>query len=368
MTIEEILAALNTHKVRTTYGAVGKLIGLPAIAVAGRLGDRRIEASWVVSASSGRPSGYPDTLRHPELYKYSGVIKAPESLTALITGETDIQSLLVEVKSRPKSVAGAVKTKPRPQHYDLAQIRPGEGQTVLMGVDLAWLSDKNGSGIAIGVLKDRQLELQHVYSGVIGLDNVMKIIDAQPGLSGLAIDAPLIIANQSGSRPCEKALSSVYSPKWAGCHPSNLDRYPNAASVRLAQYLQSNGFDHLGKSPGKWQLECYPHPAIINLFGLDKRLAYKKGTIADKKRGQVQLANYLKGLNNSSRLSLIIHSDCGIYFDPGRIESLSGQGIKDNEDGLDAALCLYIAALYATGSSMECYGGLDEGYIVVPSA
>ncbi|MEH6550649.1 MAG: DUF429 domain-containing protein [Pseudomonadales bacterium] len=368
MTLDQILASLNDHKVRATYGAVGKLIGLPAIGVAARLGDRRREASWVVNASTGKPSGYPDSMYHPELYHYAGVIKTPENLSALINGETNVESLLVEVKPRQKSIGGLAKRKPPTESYQLASIKPVEGQILLMGIDLAWLSDKNGSGIAVGVLDGNQLELKQLYSGVIGLDRVIAIIDSQQGLSGLAIDAPLIITNQSGTRPCEKALSSVYSPKWAGCHPSNLDRYPNAASVQLAQHLQSNGFDHLGKPQGKWQLECYPHPAIINLFGLDKRLAYKKGSVADKKHGQQQLANYLRTLRNSSNLVLTINPDCESYFDPERIESLSGQGVKDNEDGLDAALCLYIAALYATGSSMECYGDLDEGYIVVPSS
>ena len=50
MDIRTILAGLNTHQIRATYGAVGELLGIPAIGVGRYLGDPRAEASWVVSA------------------------------------------------------------------------------------------------------------------------------------------------------------------------------------------------------------------------------------------------------------------------------------------------------------------------------
>jgi len=88
-----------------------------------------------------------------------------------------------------------------------------DSDSVLMGIDLAWLSDKNGSGLAVGVLSGREITVTDVYTGVIGYDHVVNIIDSVPGLAGLAIDAPLIINNNSGKRPCEKALNAVYSKK-----------------------------------------------------------------------------------------------------------------------------------------------------------
>jgi hypothetical protein len=56
--IEQILACLNRDQIRATYGAVGEVMGIPAIGVGRHLGESRAEASWIVSASSGKPSGY----------------------------------------------------------------------------------------------------------------------------------------------------------------------------------------------------------------------------------------------------------------------------------------------------------------------
>jgi predicted RNase H-like nuclease len=371
MHIDLILAALNEYKTRATYGAVGELLGIPAIGVGRKLGDQRPEASWIVGAKNGKPSGYTDDNCHPELYSNPLVIRTGEQLLALVDDETGWFAMSAPAIQRAARPAGEpakqTSTKLAVPEITISSVEPAAGESHLMGIDLAWLSDANGSGLAIGTLAGNQLRLEKLYANVIGFDRVVNIISSLPNLSGLAIDAPLIINNSSSSRPCEKALSKVYSPKWAGCHPSNLERYPNAASVRLGNLLKGNGFAHLGVPfKGKWQIECYPHPAIIELFGLKKRLAYKKGKTEEKKAGQIQLARFIKSLSKSTELSLELDAECELFFDEEHIRCLSGQALKDNEDGLDAALCLYIAGLYAIGSPMQCFGDVNNGYIVVP--
>jgi predicted RNase H-like nuclease len=244
----------------------------------------------------------------------------------------------------------------------------GDSDTILMGVDLAWLSDKNGSGLAVGQLSGNTLSVSDVYTAVIGYQNVVTIIDSVPGLAGLAIDAPLIIKNTSGNRPCEKALNAVYAKKWAGCHPSNLGLYPEASSVNLGADLLKKQFQHLGR-PGheKWQFECYPHPSMVELFALEKRLAYKKGKVEEKRAGQKQLARLIQSLKGRS-LSLTINPELNYLLDEARIGVLRGQALKDNEDALDAIICLYIAGLYASGAPMQTFGDIESGYVVVPRA
>jgi predicted RNase H-like nuclease len=124
---------------------------------------------------------------------------------------------------------------------------------------------------------------------------------------------------------------------------------------------------HLGwGNESGWQIECYPHPALIELFGLDKRHKYKKGTQKEKQRGQIELAEYIQSLCSSSTLSLQIPDAFSAYLDAKHIQGLSGQGLKHNEDALDALICLYIAALYAIGKKMVVFGDSEKGYIVVP--
>lgn len=240
-------------------------------------------------------------------------------------------------------------------------------ETRLAGIDLAWMGEKNGSGIAIGSLSNNVLRVEAIHCGVIGLYSVNDILSSCQALSGIGIDAPLIITNTHGARPCEKELSTVYNARWAGCYPSNLTRFPDASSVKLASWLSKHGFSHLAEGSGdRWQIECYPHPAIIELFGLDKRLRYKKGSPDEKRQGQAALAGHIRNLASRPALALEIPDAFNHHLDPQYIESLRGQRLKDNEDALDSLICLYVAGLFATGFEMTTFGDMETGYIVVP--
>ena len=233
----------------------------------------------------------------------------------------------------------------------------------IAGVDLAWRSQKNPSGVCIGKISDDVVRVTEIYSAMYGVAKVLEVLLEASDLCGIAIDAPLIIKNQSGQRLCEKNLSKLYGSRWASCHPSNKTLYPNAKSVELSRKLEQEGFSHLGSE--KWQIECYPHPAIIEIFGLEKRLPYKKGKVLEKKDGQKRLANYLKALSGSQIFRLRFEIDVP-NIDEEYIDSLRGKQLKNNEDTLDSILCLYIAALYRLGIKSTTFGTLESGYIYVP--
>jgi hypothetical protein len=56
VSLDEILQFLNHDKVRATYGAVAEVLGVIPRSMGARLGTRRPEASWIVSASNGLQS------------------------------------------------------------------------------------------------------------------------------------------------------------------------------------------------------------------------------------------------------------------------------------------------------------------------
>ncbi|MCG8028427.1 MAG: DUF429 domain-containing protein [Candidatus Thiodiazotropha endolucinida] len=234
----------------------------------------------------------------------------------------------------------------------------------LVGVDLAWRSDRNPTALASGELLDGVLRLQAIEVDLFPVKQLMQHMRGIEGLTGVAIDASLIIPNQTGQRPCEKALSRVYGSRGAACHASNTTLYPQADSVALSRQLSREGFQHLGQT--KWQIECYPHPAMIEIFGLERRLLYKKGSVTQKRAGQKQLAELIGRLNNSPVLPLEIAPDLQIYFDPVKIDQLAGRSLKSNEDVLDAVICLYIAGLYALNAQGMVFGDTQAGYIWVP--
>lgn len=240
----------------------------------------------------------------------------------------------------------------------------------LVGIDLAWHCDKHPTAIALGALDNGVLSVVSVEASVLSVDEIVQRIDLASkvagAVTGIAIDASLIIPNRSGQRACETAISKHYGARGAGCHASNTTLYPAADSVALSRRLESSGFAHLNGA--KWQIECYPHPAIIEIFGLARRLRYKKGRVADRKVGQKVLAGLVSGLSDNTVLPLRIDSNVRKPLDGEHIESLRGRALKSNEDTLDAVICLYIAGLYAIKAPGRVFGTVQDGYIWVPQA
>jgi predicted RNase H-like nuclease len=93
---------------------------------------------------------------------------------------------------------------------------------------------------------------------------------------------------------------------------------------------------------------------------------YKKGSMSAKRRGQCKLAEFLLSLAESPVLGLSIPDVLSQPLGHSHIESLSGAALKQNEDILDAMVCLYIAGLYAIGTSDQVFGDASDGYIYVP--
>lgn len=236
--------------------------------------------------------------------------------------------------------------------------------TILAGVDLAWQSATNPSAIAIGSLDSNKLTVNFLWPAVYGIKEVFQAIREIDNLVGVAVDAPLIINNNFGQRLCEREIGVAYGSRNASCHASNKKLYPDANSVELSKNLFQMGFSHLDGN--RWQIECYPHPAIIEIFDLDERLKYKKGRVSEKKAGQIELGRLLGQLSLSPILKLCAGEELAKYSDPEHIKSLKGQALKTNEDALDAIVCLYIAALHSVGGMGQEFGNVKDGYIWIP--
>lgn len=85
--LNRVLKSLNTHKIRATYGAVADILEVHPMKVGGLLGERRPEASWVVSKTTGQPSGYGVEDCHPGLYENPRVLESGMELKDLMEGD-----------------------------------------------------------------------------------------------------------------------------------------------------------------------------------------------------------------------------------------------------------------------------------------
>jgi len=235
------------------------------------------------------------------------------------------------------------------------------------GVDLAWQSERNPTAIAAGSLRGTNLKIDSIYEQLYSANAVLEALTDIPQLRGVAIDAPLIIRNQTGQRDCESAIGREYGSRHASCHTSNLAKFPNSDAVMLSEHLIAKGFAHLGSTSRCWQIECYPHPALIELFNLPTRLPYKRGRVGEKRSGQATLAQLLSGLTGAEHLTLEVPEKLKHYFNPEHIAQLKGKALKHNEDVLDSVVCLVVAACYQLGVRDRVFGSPSQGYIYVPN-
>ena len=136
----------------------------------------------------------------------------------------------------------------------------------LAGIDLAWRSERNATAVACGHLNGGELVLDEIEYQLSSIDSILGFLESRGWPNGVAVDAPLVIRNETGQRDCEKLIGKEYGSRKASCHTSNLSLYPEGNGVKLARCLESQGYRHLANSSEFWQLECYPHPAIIEIF------------------------------------------------------------------------------------------------------
>lgn len=102
------------------------------------------------------------------------------------------------------------------------------------------------------------------------------------------------------------------------------------------------------------------------MFNLKERHQYKKGPVDAKRRGQCELAEFLLNLAESPVLRLSVPEMLSQPLSHSHIDGLSGAALKQNEDILDAMVCLYIAGLYAIGTCDRVFGDAVDGYIYIP--
>src|SRR4051812_44803080 len=79
--LDGVIAALNQHQQRATYSAVAALLNQsPRLLMQKR--PRSQEDSWIVSKTTGRPTGYADTDVHPDLMAKQTILTTRDELAA----------------------------------------------------------------------------------------------------------------------------------------------------------------------------------------------------------------------------------------------------------------------------------------------
>jgi predicted RNase H-like nuclease len=236
-----------------------------------------------------------------------------------------------------------------------------------VGVDLAW-GERSPTGVAA---LDGEGALCHV--GVAG-DDADVLAHLNPYLSGpcvVAIDAPLVVTNPSGNRPCEAALNRDFRRFDAGAHPANTGLPWFADGGRGARLCAALDLDLDPRSAApRRALEVYPHAASVVLFGLDKTLKYKQkqGREFTSLRSELlRLMDFVEGL----RSAMPTLSTAGTAWNSLRdnvVTATRKSALRRAEDPVDAVLCAYIARFVAhRPDDVTVYGDPVTGCIVTPT-
>jgi predicted RNase H-like nuclease len=115
--------------------------------------------------------------------------------------------------------------------------------TNFIGIDFAWQSERNATGVAVARGDGAHASLVEVVSGVRGLNDIVGIIERYATDDMVvAVDAPLIIRNTTGRRPCESEISRRFGARHASTHSSNLTLYPVPSTHELVRRLEHLGF------------------------------------------------------------------------------------------------------------------------------
>lgn len=237
-----------------------------------------------------------------------------------------------------------------------------------IGVDFGWRSQPSGLCC---------LELIGGKLQIIDLDRLELIADIlswidrnvpqqEPAI--IAVDAPTLIPNAVGSRLPDKLTHKYFGKYHAGCYPANQNLPFAERTISFGLELESRGFVHAPtidpQKPGRYQIEVFPHPAIVNLFNLERILKYKKGRINERRLELIKLYNYILDILPTLTPSLCTLRLCGLFSEIPP----TGAALKAAEDKLDSLICAYVAAhwWYWGGQHNLVLGDRTTGYIVIP--
>jgi predicted RNase H-like nuclease len=230
-----------------------------------------------------------------------------------------------------------------------------------IGVDLGWYGKPSGLasiGLEGSALRLRSIERLEKVDEILGWIQS----EAGSGSAVAAIDAPLVIRNQTGIRPAERELNRDFRRFHAGCHACNLGRPFAQNVITFSRRLEALGFGHgasiTPRQEGRFQIEVHPHAATVNLFGLDRIVKYKRGTREQRSRE----LRRLRGLA-LSRLPTL-YPALTLCLPPVPRKGST----KPVEDKIDAVLCAYVGACWWIWAMQRnrVYGNTEDGYIVVP--
>lgn len=240
--------------------------------------------------------------------------------------------------------------------------------TTYLGIDLAW-GPRARTGLAALDATGRLVASCSVRTD----DEIVAFAVAHcPGETVAAIDAPLVVPNLTGMRPCEREVTREFGRFHAGAYPANRSN-PHFAPPRAETLAHRLGWaTDPGVRPGGGRsvaVEVYPHPAMVVLFGLTTVLPYKNRRGRDLESLRAAFGELVGHLERTDPGTLGLAGNARwAEIRRGVVAARRKSELRVLEDEIDAVLCAHLAWRWACRpGSMRVLGNGLEGYIVVPA-
>ena len=235
-----------------------------------------------------------------------------------------------------------------------------------VGLDLAWGRSAD-TGIAVIDGSGELLELATVRSDAEIMD---RMDEWAPGGCVVAVDAPLIVSNETAMRQCERLVGRYFARFGVTCHASNRQnpafRDGGRASALAEQLSLDSAHD---SSSSRRAIEVYTHTAIVQLFGLPRALRYKHRSGRDFVFLRLELSrllDHIEGLETSNPPLRVRHHVGWQQVRETVASATRKADLKDVEDAVDAIVCAYVALLAHLHRDRVRVLGDSAGYILTP--
>lgn len=240
----------------------------------------------------------------------------------------------------------------------------------ILGVDLAW-GPRGRTGLC-AIDDGRVLDSVSVVTDA-DVDAWIRRFTADEML--VAIDAPIVVANETGCRPSDWVLASAYGREHAGPHPANRSMQSFRDGTRAFALAQRFGLAvdpaRIAERPLRLAIEVYPHPALVGLFTLGTTLKYKAKRHRDRAARRLAFDELLRCLAKLAAFEPPLDVTTSPRWPALCAEvdgATTGAALDRAEDELDAYLCAYVGLYHLRwhGVRSLTVGDVATGYIVTP--
>ena len=244
---------------------------------------------------------------------------------------------------------------------------------LLVGFDSAWTP--GNCGALAGALRTESGELQE-----LGLPEVTNFDEAaeriiswqlkhRPVRTVVMLDQPTIVKNATGQRGVENIVASPVSRRYSGVQPAYTGREEMfGANAPVWAFLEQFGGPADPLAPVKSVVhETYPVLSLIALGWIQPDDARPTGRLPKynpERRATFSIADWRFVCEKLERTL----RNYGLKELANWVESLGQKSSpnKQDQDGIDACICLLVAVLVGTPRRCMMIGNLQSGYIVVP--